>query len=425
MTFAQGPPSQIITPGGKVIVPPSSVEQDSDEGFRAHTNHIIFLSDKPQVTGSVPAGENPGSLACVYNIVNPSLNPGCLSNPSSTTFANPIGGSGTIVIVDAYDYPTAYADLTAFSNQFGLPVPPLCNGSNAPCFAISYASGQKPSVNCGWNQEAALDIEWAHAMAPGASIVLVEAASSSFSDLLTGVDAATSIIQNGVVNPGSTTGQVSMSWGGNEFRGETSYDYHFDHKGVAYFAAAGDTAGKTIWPGVSPNVVSAGGTRVNRDSSGNFISESAWSRETCGGGPCGGGGGPSRYESRPSYQDAVSSIVGRSRGTPDFSFDGDPYTGVSVYGPMCSGSNPSAWMVFGGTSVSSPALAGIVNLAGHNQDTGSKASSFAEQRSIYTGYPNYGSSTFRDITSGNNGYAAQSGWDFATGIGSDQGLTGK
>ena len=415
VAFPQGPPQQITTAVGRVIVPPSSDERAEDRGVRAHTNHLIFVPGRAQVTPGPPAGENPGSLACVYNIVSPSLNPGCLTNPSS--FSNPSGGSGVIAIVDAYDYPTAAADLNTFSSRF-------FGVASSPNFQVVYANGQKPSTNCGWNQEAALDIEWAYAMAPSASIYLVEAASNSLSDLLFAVDVATNIVRN------AGGGQVSMSWGSGEFRSEHNYDYHFNGSGVAYFASSGDTGGKTIWPGVSPNVVSAGGTRVNRDSSGNFTTESAWSKETCGGGPCGGGGGPSRFERRPPYQDVISGIVGSSRGTPDFSFDADPYTGVAVYGPYCSSSG-FGWMVFGGTSVSSPALAGIVNLAGQKLGSGSgNNNAYYEQRSLYTSYPNYSSSTlilppFRDITSGNNGYPAASGWDFATGIGSNQGLTGK
>src|SRR5262249_24244271 len=241
----------------------------------------------------VPAGENPGSLGCVYNIVSP-VTSGCPRiPPNNGSFINPAGGSGTIAIVDAYHYPTAYSDLSAFSTQFSLPQLNDCTGKTLAtnCFQVLYASGVQPSVNCGWNQEAALDIEWAHAMAPGASIVLIEAASNSLSDLLAAVDKATSIVQK------AGGGQVSMSWGSGEFRFERNYDFHFNGSGVAYLASSGDTGGKTIWPGVSPNVVSAGGTRVNRDNSGNFMSESAWSKETCGGGPCGGGGGPSRFES--------------------------------------------------------------------------------------------------------------------------------
>ena len=428
VAFPQGPPQQITTPGGRVIVPPSSDERPEDRGIRAHTNHLIFVPGRPQVTPGPPAGENPGSLACIYNIVNPLLNPGCLKNPSGS-YINPTGGSGVIAIVDAYHYQNAYQDLSTFSSSltgFGLPVLPTCNGSsvatstNAPCFQQVSAT---TSVDCGWNQEAALDIEWAHAMAPGASIVLVEAASNSLSDLLAAVDTASNI---------AGVKQVSMSWGSSEFRFERNYDFHLNRSGIAYFASSGDTGGKTIWPGVSPYVVSAGGTRVNRDNSGNFIGESAWSKETCGGGPCGGGGGPSRFEPRPPYQDALAirSIVGSSRGTPDFSFDADPFTGVAVYGPTCSGTNPSGWMVFGGTSVSAPALAGIVNLAGHKLGSGSSTSNpdnYAEQRLLYTSPTNYSSPNpdFRDITSGNTGYAAAPGWDFATGIGSNQGLNGK
>jgi kumamolisin len=425
MTFAQGPPQKISTPSGKIIIPRSSVEDPADADIRAHTNHLIFVADQPQAAGAGPAGENPSSLACVYNIVNPALNPGCLTNPTSGVFTNPVGGSGVIAIVDAFDYPTAYSDLSTFSTQFGL-LPTLTNCTGAAlgpnCFQVVYATGVRPSTDCGWNQEAALDIEWAHAMAPGASIVLVEAATNSNADLLVAVDKATSIVQ------GAGGGQISMSWGGSESRRESSSDSHFDAAGVAYFASSGDVGGKTIWPGVSQNVVSAGGTRVNRDSAGNFSSESAWSKEICGGGPCGGGGGPSRYESRPLYQNVISGIVGSSRGTPDFSFDADPQTGVAVYenSTACTGTN-AGWLVFGGTSVSSPALAGIVNLAdtaGHHLSTG-RLNGYQEQILLYTGYPNYSESTFRDITTGNTGFAAKTGWDFATGIGSDQGLNSK
>src|SRR5207249_4385838 len=227
------------------------------------------------------------------------------TNPSNGTFINPVGGSGVIAIVDAYHYPNAYSDLTTFSSQFQLPVLKNCTGKQlvANCFQVVYATngGQAPSGNCGWNQEAALDIEWAHAMAPGASIVLVEAKSNRLGDLLSAVSKASGI-------PGVK--QVSMSWGSGEFSSETAYDSYFNTNGIAYFASVGDAGAQTSWPGVSPNVISAGGTRVNRDGSGNFTGESAWSKETCGSGPCGGGGGPSRFEARPGYQNVFQGIVG-------------------------------------------------------------------------------------------------------------------
>src|SRR5207245_4584002 len=160
------------------------------------------------------------------------------------------GGSGVIAIVDAFDYPTAENDLNVFSTQFGLPPCTTANG----CFTKVYANGVKPRANCGWAQEAALDIEWAHAMAPNAKIVLVEAASNSFADLYQAVD-----IASGIVN----AQEVSMSWGGSETSGEAGNDSHFTQGGIVYFAASGDTGGQTIYPGVSPNVVSAGGTRIH------------------------------------------------------------------------------------------------------------------------------------------------------------------
>jgi subtilase family serine protease len=374
---------------GWVMVPDSSREHAEEVGKKAHTNHVIFL--RQGATYTSPWGETPASIRAVYSL------------PST-------GGVGVIAIVDAFEYPTAAADFDVFSTQFNLPLSSdnVCNGAN-PCFQKVYAAGKKPKANCGWAQEAALDIQWAHAMAPSAQVVLVEAASNSFSDLFKAVDVATKIVLNG----GIGSGEVSMSWGGSEFSTEPNNDGHFMADGVVYFAASGDAGGKTIYPGVSPNVVSAGGTTINRDASGNFLSETAWS---------GSGGGPSKYEPRPSYQDRIVAIVGSKRGTPDFSFDANPNSGVSVYDSTpCQG--VSGWLVFGGTSVSSPSLAGIVNLAGHlylNTET--------ELDTIYADYasPTHYPRDFRDILSGTAGsYSAKQGWDFVTGVGSNQGLNGK
>jgi subtilase family serine protease len=378
----------------QIIVPASSVEHIGDRGVRAHTNHLIRAPQRPQKgkpspPPSGPRGETPDSIRAVYSL------------PSS-------GGGGIIAIVDAYDYPTAVDDFNTFSTQFGLPTGDTCNGHN-PCISVVYASGSRPGGNCAWNQEAALDIEWAHAMAPDAQIVLVEADSSSFTDLFQGVDVASTM-----VSAHSGSGAVSMSWGGGEFSSETTYDSHFTTANVVFTAASGDSGGKNIYPSTSPNVVSAGGTTINRDANGNFVSETAWS---------GSGGGPSKYESRPTYQNAIIAIVGNSRGAPDFSFDADPYSGVSVYdSTTCQGL--SGWMVFGGTSVSAPSLAGIINLASSEKGHSPAASSFDELVTIYN---NLGTAAdFRDITSGRAGkFKATTGWDFITGVGSDQATDGK
>ena len=323
------------------------------------------------------------------------------------------GGSGVIAIVDAYEYPTAEKDFAVFSNQFGLPCSSAGTANTTNCsdqFTKVYAAGTQPSTNCGWAQEAALDIEWTHSMSPGARIVLVEAASNSLSDLLNAVSFA-----SGVVTQNGGKGEVSMSWGGSEFLLESAYDSYFSTPNVVYFAASGDSGGQTIWPGVSPNVVCAGGTTISRNSSGQFTSETAWS---------GSGGGPSQYELRPAYQDPIAGTVGSFRGVPDLSGDANPNTGVWVYDSTpCSGS--SGWMIFGGTSVSAQLLAGIVNLAGSFFP-----SSSAELQAIYgicgNGASSCSSANFRDIASGRAGhFRAQTGWDFVTGVGSNLGLGGK
>jgi kumamolisin len=369
-----------------VIIPASSQEHAADIGKKAHTNHLILAL--PRSVPAPTAGETPQTIYPVYGLTLDDDNSG-----------------GIIAIVDAFDYPTAEDDLHTFSQQFGLPE---CRSANG-CFQVIYAGGTKPPANCGWAQEAALDIEWAHAMAPNAKIVLVEAASNSFADLFQAVDVASAIINPSGEEVGTGLGQVSMSWSGTEFRFETAYDSHFTTSGVVYFAASGDTGGKVPYPCASPNVVCAGGTTIHRDSSGAFLSETAWS---------GSGGGSSKYEFRPPYQDGILKLVHAKRGVPDFSFDADPYSGVAVYDSTpCQGY--SGWLVFGGTSVSAPSLAGIVNFAGSKYSSGAN-----ELGTIYSYLGD--TSAFRDITVGKAGrYRAMPGWDFITGVGSNQGVVGK
>ncbi len=393
--------------GGQVVIPDSSVEQPDQIGLSAHTNIKIFMPDAGPATalsvapsrGAAPqqgppyAGyfyETPASLGCVYNLVSSPV-AGC--NPNTVT-TNPSGGARAIAIVDAYHYPTAASDLATFSSQFGLPQPTTAN------FQVVYASGRQPAVNADWNVEEALDIEWAHAMAPQAKIYLVEAASNSFTSLFQAISVAGSLVKQ------AGGGEISMSWGGSEFNGETSYDSNFTQSGVVYFAAAGDSPG-VIWPSASPNVVSVGGTSISRNSStGAFQQEMAWQS---------GGGGPSAYEARPGYQGGISAIVGSRRGTPDIAADADPSTGVWVY-------DSPYWYIVGGTSVATPVWAGIVNAA-KSFATGSSAE-------LAAAYKNLGNpSDFSDIVAGscgpNEGYLAGTGWDFCTGIGSPRGYSGK
>lgn len=397
-----------------VVVPDSSVEHPGEHGKKAHTNHLILLSASPAGKAGVqPMGETPNSLACVYKLVS-RLVPGC---PIATSKAGPTGGNGTIAIVDAYDYPSAYQDLSTFSKQFGLPVLPQCSKNRtSSCFQKVIAANSPPPTDCGWSQEAALDIEWAHALAPNASIVLVEAASNSVLDLMVAVDFASAFANPTGVTAGTGLGQVSMSWGAGEFDGETAYDSHLTAPGVVYFAASGDTGGSTIYPGASPFVVSAGGTSIIR-SAGNFVEEDAWA---------GSGGGSSLYEPMHAYQSVTAGLPGTFRAVPDFSFDADPNSGVAVYDSTpCTvkGLTQVGWQVFGGTSVAAPSLAGIVNLAGSKYN-----STGTELSTIYSCYatPTCYNSNFHDITSGTAGsFSATGRWNFITGVGSNVGLNGK
>src|SRR5229473_6208104 len=216
LLIAQGPPPQ----HGSVLIPDTSIERREDIAVRAHTNHVILF--RPEFVGTSPSGETPASIRPVYSI------------PST-------GGFGIVAIVDAFDYPTAENDLNVFSSTFGLPPCTTANG----CFQKIFAAGRKPRTNCGWAQEAALDIEWAHAMAPNAKIVLVEAATNSFANLFAAVDVATSqVLASG------GRGEVSMSWGGSEFSSEATNDSHFQNNNVVYFASSGDTGGVNGYPSV-------------------------------------------------------------------------------------------------------------------------------------------------------------------------------
>src|SRR5207245_1954536 len=176
-----------------------------------------------------------------------------------------------IALVDAYGNNAIQGDLNTFCTQFGL--------SSATVQVL----GNNTGIDSGWALETALDVEWAHAIAPGATIILSVANSSSAGDLLSAVDAA--------VSAGATV--VSMSWGGPEFTGMANYDNHFNRPGVTFTASSCDSGASVEWPAVSPYVVGVGGTTLYLDNNGNRTSETAWS---------GSGGGTSAVYSQPSYQ---------------------------------------------------------------------------------------------------------------------------
>lgn len=395
---------------GHVEVPSSSIRRPEDAGLRAHTNVLIWRDSIPRVPGpqvlnSQPSStyETPASIACVYNLVTQV--PGC---PIASTTALPTGGTGAIAIVDAYDDPDAASDLATFSSYFNLP---------QPNFKVVYASGFQPPVDTydpatggsgGWELEESLDIEWAHAMAPSAQIILVEANSNSYSDLMQAETVAGQLVSQ------AGGGVVSNSWGGAEFTSESSYDSDFAAINVMFTASTGDYALQVEYPSVSPNVVAVGGTSLSRDGSGNFIGESYWN------GPNGegGGGGLSQYEAVPSYQNTIQSIVGAQRGVPDLSSDADPESGVAMYDsfPYSQNSYTSpaqeGWVQEGGTSLSSPTIAGRANASGIFLSTRTLQNNIYGEYGAGTAYP----TNFRDITTGASPCVLD--WDFCSGIGS-------
>ena len=406
--------SPLLSVKEQVLTPESGIVNPGDVGNVAHTNFRIMipagglneLNAKIESTAYTAIGlspapgygyETPASLACVYHLVPVAAN----CNPNVVT-ANTTGGSKTIAIVDAYHYPNAQADLDVFSTQFGLPPTTITVANTGVVPPLD------PSGPYNWELEAALDLQWAHAMAPNAKLILVEAKSSGNADLLAAVAKASDLVA------AAGGGEVSMSWGEGEFLGEAANESYFKISKVVYFASSGDSAG-TIWPCVSPNVVCVGGTTLRRDPvTKAILQEIAW---------IDGGGGISPYFPRPPYQNAIAGIVGAYRGVPDVSLDADPRTGAWVFYTPSSGPDLGPWMIVGGTSLSSPAFAGIVNSAGVFY-----LSSLGELYNIYGGM---GTGNFRNISAGYCGpYVGWSAtltpqWDLCTGVGSDLGLLGK
>jgi subtilase family serine protease len=270
---------------------------------------------------------------------------------SSGAQVNGNGSGQTIALIDLYHDPSIQASLNTFDAEYGLP--------SVQLNVINLAGTQTDQA---WAQEESLDVEWAHAIAPGANIVVVEAAPNSnqtqeLDNLMTAVQTASKTAGVSV---------VSMSWGYNEWPGQTSFDSNFTASGITYIASSGDN-GVVEWPATSPSVLSVGASTLDLSSAGNYLSEAGW---------VDAGGGVSAYESEPSDQSAFQSTGHRS--SPDVAFDGDPNTGLSVYiiSPS-STSGTGQWYTIGGTSAGAPAWAGImaiVNqgraLAGHASLTG-------------------------------------------------------
>jgi subtilase family serine protease len=340
-----------------------------------HALVIVDNAGHPAVNSN-PSGYGPADLQSAYAL-------------ASASAGN--GGGKTIAIVDAYDDPNAEADLAVYRSHFGLPACTTANG----CFRKVNQNGgtSYPRGDAGWGQEISLDLDMASAICPNCKILLVEASSTSFANLAAAVDRAATM--------GATA--ISNSYGGGEYSGEVSDQSHYNHPGIAITVSSGDNGYGVEFPAASQYVTAVGGTSLKKASNSRGWTETVWN---------GAGSGCSAYVTKPSWQTDASCS---NRTVADVSAIADPNTGVAVYDTYRQRGG-GGWMVFGGTSVASPIIAGVYALAGNTVTSGS--------------YPYSHASALNDETSGSNGSCGGSylctgigGYDGPTGLGTPNGVS--
>ncbi|HEY3502689.1 MAG TPA: S53 family peptidase [Actinocatenispora sp.] len=304
------------------------------------------------------------------------------------------GGTGTVAIVDAYGYPTAEKDLAAYRKQFGLPACTVASG----CLRIVNQNGKTsplPEGDPGWGVETALDLQMASAACPSCKLLLVQGDDASLDSLGIAVDTAVTL--------GASV--VSNSYGADEFNGMADYAKYYTHPGVPILASSGD-AGFTAasFPAVLPGTIAVGGTSLTKATNARGWKESAWE---------GAGSGCSAWIDKPAWQKDRNCAM---RTVADVSAVADPDTGVAVYDTYELGAD-AGWLVVGGTSASSPYVAGVIALAGHPKTVTPKK--------LY-GEPK----AFFDAVGGSNGYCGGDylctglkGYDAPTGLGTPNGIT--
>ena len=313
-------------------------------------------------------------------------------------------GSGqTVAIVDAYDDPEAEKDLERYRSHYGIAACTIANG----CFKKVNESGETtslPKPEAGWAVEISLDLDMASAACPNCHILLVEATNNTDENLYTA--------ENEAVKLGAS--EISNSWAGGEYSGETSDDTYFDHPGVPIFASAGDEGYGVNYPAASRYVVAVGGTALEKASNSRGWSETVWK---------GTGSGCSEYEAKPAWQTASPDC--KKRTNNDIAAVASPATPVSIadsYKLPREFSQPEpGWTLVGGTSVSSPLMAGTMALAN------AYTKSFGGADAYYKEAAQNGTGVLDDVTSGSDGSCGsylckgEVGYDGPTGVGSPYG----
>ena len=342
---------------------------------------------------------------------------------------NLTGAGRTIVIIDAFRDPTIRTDLATFDSTFGLPPAAfniICPGQHCPTFDPTSRD------QVGWTDETSLDVEWAHAIAPRATIDLVLAQSDQDDDILAAQQYVIDHDLGDVVSQSFGEGETCMEPG---IRSAQHQAFALaEREQMTVFAAAGDfgaaqggctgfaffqSAGS---PASDPLVTAVGGTHLNASfTSGAYHSETVWNNSGENPDFGAGGGGFSTIYPRPSYQNAAHT-GSRFRGVPDVAYDADVYGGVLG---VCSECNfgLQSFAVFGGTSAGTPQWAAIAALA--DQAAGHRLGLLNPALYTIAAGASY-HDAFHDITTGNNswdvslftGYQAGPGWDPASGLGS-------
>jgi len=399
----------------------ASLRITATDAAGSHVDQTVIRAYPLAVVPAPPAGAPPsgrraacgGMVAAPYascmaivNTAVPGLTPGGQPagyGPSDiqSAYALPDAGAGqTVALVDAYDDSNAESDLAAYRAQYGLPPCTTANG----CFTKvnqDGAAGPLPAPDSGWGLEISLDLDAVSAACPRCHILLVEANSSSISDLGPAVDTAVGLGASVVSNSYGSTG---------EFSGEQFFEPYYHHRRVPIVVASGDYGygngalmiNSISYPAASRYVVAAGGTSLQpAPGTARGWTESAWAGATSG---C------SAYIHKPGWQ---HDRLCRNRTVADVAAVADPQTGLAVYDTFGWG----GWLVVGGTSAASPLVASVYALAGNG----------ARQR--------YASGLYRDpghlfdVTAGANGdncystylCTAGSGYDGPTGLGTPDG----
>jgi subtilase family serine protease len=371
----------------------------------------LFSCQAPESASNPVPCYGPAQIRTAYDI------------PSKLT-----GAGRTIAIVDAFGDPTVSSDLALFDSTFGLPNPTLnvLYPDGVPVFDPTNAD----EVN--WSAEISLDVQWAHAIAPGATIDLVVAKSDQDADILAAQQYAIGHNLGDVLSQSFGEAETCMApaiFAAQHKAFEVAYKEH-----MTVFASAGDDGAAQLncggtgyilsasTPASDPLVTGVGGTHLNANfTTGAYQSETVWndSGEAVDAGA--GGGGFSTVYPRPSYQFAAHT-GSKFRGVPDVAYNGDVYGGVLAVCSECNDGAP-AFFIFGGTSAGSPQWSGITALT--DQAAGHRVGFLNPSLYAIAASPLY-HLALHDITVGNNswdvsgvtGYSASRGWDPASGLGS-------